>query len=157
MFTLLIGLHACKKDDAQGNDSLMSKVYLKMRSPQGTDLLNPANAGQINMANTRLYYMVDNQKVEFFKENLDFPKGLFIHKDHSSNEYVVEVFLNHDVANGEISTNILEYEGYAPDTIQVKIRKTEGSIGYEKLWLSGEEISLEGKSQTDVIIKTPLE
>ena len=154
MFGLVIALQGCKKDGSSSRVSVMNKVSLKLKSPAGADLFAPGTTEQINEGNTTLYYLVGNSKVEYFDQGKDYPKGLFIHNDASTGEYLVEVFLNHDVPDGGVSTNILEYAHYSPDTIQVKIRKAGRSIGYDRLWLNGEEISLTEKRQPDVIIKT---
>jgi len=154
MGLLCIGmsLMGCDKDNERPAASLNNEVILSYSTANGGDLLDPDTDNHITYDNTDLYYVKDGKEERQYHSNLDFPKHFKINNDSNRNKYYLTVFLNYDVGDGEVSTNILKYENFEPDTIQAIIHKTGNNVSASDIILNGKPIS-DGDLDKIVVVK----
>lgn len=133
----------CDKDNGSNPaSSLNMEVPLSYATMNGKDLLDPGKPNHINYQNTDLYYKSGDREVKQFHGNLDLPKMFKIAED-GEGKYRLTVFMNSDVLNGELSTNILRYEHFKPDTIEARIVRNGNNVSYTDLVINGKPISYE--------------
>ncbi|WP_134087831.1 hypothetical protein [Olivibacter sp. XZL3] len=134
---------ACNKDNSSNPaTSLNTQVTLSYATMDGKDLLDPGTPNHINYQNTDLYYKNGDREVKQFHGNLDLPKMFKIAEDEEG-KYRLTVFMNSDVQNGELSSNILKYEHFKPDTIETSIVRNGNNVSYTDLAINGKPISSE--------------
>lgn len=98
----------------------------KIINKEGKDLLNPALEGTIDLKKLKVYYLVDNEKIEaseYFKKvspNSDFYYGYSVIKNMNG-EYTLEVSLNDSMrSDGSISYTYIEWDEDHTDVIMAK-------------------------------------
>jgi hypothetical protein len=140
VFTMLISLAAlgsCSK----GSDAIVVDTSFDMliKNDAGLDLLDPATSGSFSEGDINLYYRVDNQKVRYFKSNLDAPKGFKLLKNEALSRYYLRVFPDGPVKDQE-SMLYLEFKCVDLDSIRTFNIVSGSSKVCTKIWYNDKQV-----------------
>ena len=139
VFVLLVGIimTGCKKSsDMEFFDTAINIIY---QDTVGNDLLDTATASHYVVANMRLFYLINGEKVEFFKSNLDYPRGIRLldYADTFKDTLILGVFpYEGEGTESEIfeTTTFLQLSDTDTDTIRCEMKKTENALYTTKVW-----------------------
>ena len=126
----------CKKgDDCCVNRELSVKI--EYFNEEGEDLLNPDNSGHFIEKDIKNFYLVDGEKKEIFRGNLDMPKMFRLLKPYKQRGYALGLSLN-DISNKKIKTTYLQLNESDTDTITHSLVQTKNSNQLlDKVWYNG--------------------
>jgi hypothetical protein len=135
VLTMLISLAAlgsCSK----GSDTIVVDTSFDMliKNDAGLDLLDPATPGSFSEGDINLYYLVYNQKVRYFKSNLDAPKGFKLLKNEALSRYYLRVFPDQE------SMLYLEFKGVDLDSIRIFNTASGSSKVCTKIWYNDKQV-----------------
>ena len=144
--TTLISCSKTDDMDVQYKYNLDASIEFSLFNAQNEDLLNPENPNHINTDDIRLYYVINGESQEFFKGNLDHPRGYMIEENEGI--YRIRVFLNHAESENKPITYV-RWNDMDTDTIEVSYRRTQYSVLQDTIWLNGEQIWEIGNNTVD--------
>ena len=141
LFILIITFFGCSKNDKEMNYNtfvLNNKVEVNILDKDGNDLLN----SHYSFEYMKLYYIIDNNKIEVLNEQLDNPRNLKL--INNVNPYGLRIYTNDGleefieekdrVKYGE-SINLLELNGNETDTIKTEwISVKDKYFKVTKIW-----------------------
>lgn len=140
-------LFACSKSNEIEEQQYNLEVGLEFSvfNSQNEDLLNPENPNHLDVADIKLFYVINGEKQEVYDPNLDSPRNFRIFKHE--NEYRIGVSLNHETS-GKTMT-YLQWNESDVDTIEATIKKTQNSLYSDEIWLNGIHIWERGDNTID--------
>lgn len=138
-----------KKNDEPIGFVLSTSFYYNVLNIEGEDLLNPINSGYFPFEDMRLYYIINNEKIEVYDTLMSSPRNIGIVSE--STPYRLGVGF-HDGQEGFTheengvrigrSTALLEFNDSVTDTIVAEWAAVEGkSFVIDRIWYNGEEHS----------------
>ncbi len=155
MFILMMvaTLISCSKTDdmdVQYKSDVEVAIDFSIFNAQHEDLLNPKTPNHINTDDIRLYYVINGESKEYFKENLDPQRGYFTWKYKGI--YRIRIFLNCAESESKPVTYV-RWNDKDTDTIKVFYRRAPGLIAQDTIWLNGEQIWKFGDGSIDPYFK----
>ncbi|MFD2034013.1 hypothetical protein ACFSKL_04380 [Belliella marina] len=129
------------------NFTLIAGLEFSIFNAQNEDLLNPGNPNHLNTDDIRLFYVINGESQEFFKGNLDNPRGYLIGEHEGI--YRIGIYLNHAETEDRPITYIQWNNNIETDTIEVSYRKIQHAVIQETIWLNGEQIWEIGDNTSD--------
>ncbi|MEO6283083.1 MAG: hypothetical protein ABIN80_03960 [Dyadobacter sp.] len=123
----------CKdsKDEALLGMYFSNSVYISIKDPKGTDLLDPSNPE--SLTRFRVYYLINGKRKLIYDPWMDAPYGYVIEKFAVNDHYHLQVFANFPNIDNDKSLECityLEFEDGSTDTIAASyvIRKAYTAI-----------------------------
>lgn len=143
----VITLFSCSKNDEAGSLGSIIDAYVDFSifNAQNEDLLNPDTPNYLNSNDIKIFYVIDGKKQEFYKDNLDNPKGYFIGEQEGI--YYIRIFLNYEETEEKPITYV-QWGNTDTDTIQVLYKRPQNSILQDVIWLNGKQIWERGDNTT---------
>ena len=144
LITIVIA-YSCSKEPKDGPCIVNLGVDFYIVNQDGEDLLNPETPGFFPFEDMKLYFLIDNEKVEVFDPNLDSPSNIMLITETSP--FRLRCFTNdseegftHEENGYKIGTAItyLELNEDDTDTIITEWASKECFIGNNKVWYNGE-------------------
>ena len=133
----LATLGSCNK----GSDALVIDTSFDMliKNNAGLDLLDPATSGSFSESDIKLYNLVDNRKVYYFKSNLDAPRGFKLLKNETLSRYYLRIFPDSPVKDQE-SVVYLEFKGVDLDSIRIFTTVSGSSKVCTRIWYNDKQV-----------------
>ncbi len=154
MFILMVTtLISCSKTDDMNEPHesyIGASITFSIFNAQHEDLLNPETPHHINRGNIKVYYVINGKSKEFFKGNLDYPRGYMIGENKGI--YGITIFLNYAESESKPITYV-QWNDKDTDTIKVSYRRAPGYIERDTIWLNGEQIWEFGDGSIDPYFK----
>lgn len=136
---ITITMLSCSSEDNNNGESsyaLSNNLDFKVKSDDGTDLLNPNNSNAYLEENIKIYYVKENGDIEeIYYSNLDLPRNFDIVSPADSGEeeeYYMRVFLNSYML--ENATTYIEWNETDTDTIKANYNSGNGYMLLSKAW-----------------------
>ena len=101
------------------------------------DLLDTATANHYDVAEIKLFYVINGKTEEVYNQNMDYPRNYKIYKHE--NEYRIRVFMNH-TETSEKPVTYIQWNNNDNDTIEVTYERTSNSVMKSKIWLNEKQI-----------------
>lgn len=140
VFAVFISLAALGSCDKGSNATVIDTSFdILMKNEAGQDLLDPATPGSFSEDDIKLYYLVDNQMVYYFKSNLDAPKGFKLLKNETLSRHYLRVFPNGPVKDRE-SVLYLKFKGVDLDSIRTFNTVSGSSKVCTKIWYNDKQV-----------------
>lgn len=119
----------------ESEDTVIVDLYfdVSFKNQDGEDLLNPSTTNSLTENDIKLYHLINNESVYYFKSNLDAPKGFKLLKATDNSTYYLRVFPDGQIENGE-SILYLEFRGTDLDTIKTYNTSTDSNKICTKIW-----------------------
>ncbi|MCB0846958.1 MAG: hypothetical protein KDE26_27095 [Bacteroidetes bacterium] len=144
VIVFLAMLASCQKDKGNYFDPrkpIIRDVGLDIfvENNKGENLLSPATANYIDWKAIRLFYLMEDQKVEIYDLNMDCPRNICLLNELNSEWIrVIPYFLNDE----EYPITYIEWNEFDTDTIQCHfLRENNGSIQVcDQVWLNGSQV-----------------
>jgi hypothetical protein len=127
----------CSEDDCCTVIDLQAGI--EYHNLDGDDLLNPNTTNHFSQNEIKVYYLVDGEKKEIFRGNLDNPRMFDISSSTDANSvirYGMALSLN-DLSSEEIKTTYLELNENDIDTITHTLRNNGNNKVIDKVWYNG--------------------
>jgi len=110
-------------------------INISVKDEDGNDLLNPDNSNSLNQNEFKIFYEINGEQIEFYDENLDYPKGFFVYQHE--NEFRIRIFPSTD-KNALYLITYIEWSKMDTDTIRCEIERKESSTICKKVWFNEE-------------------
>ena len=106
---------------------------------KNADLLNPETPGHLNIADFRVYYLINGEKKLFYKPDYDYPYGYLYNDELREGKTSVRIFFNSSETEDRPITYV-QWSNQDTDTIQVEYERTINGVIQKNIWLNGEHI-----------------
>lgn len=138
LFIIIISLTAIYSCEHQF-DYLKSDIKISYRGAVGEDLLNPATKNALKTDEMELFYIKNGVKTKVSDLNTDKSKNLNINYNEALKEYTLDVDLNYEFDEQNMSVAFLEFRGRT-DTIEASWASADrGScVWYKKIWYNNQ-------------------
>lgn len=144
---ILLTIFSCSKNnEPEEQFNLSSSLEFSIINSQNEDLLNPNNPNHINVANIKLFYVIDGKSQEIYDSNMDNPRNFRIYEH--KNEYRIRITTN-ATETAEKPITYIQWNENDTDTLEVLYERTQNAILQNKIWLNGEQIWERGNNTTD--------
>lgn len=94
------------------------------------DLLSPSATGTFNSDNIKLFYLINGEKIEYYKSNYDNPKGYFI--DSTNGRWGITLTPNDDPSS-DYPITYIKWNETDEDTIKCQFKRGEGYCRISKI------------------------
>lgn len=123
---------SCEK--SQKNEFISTSVDIYVQNAIGEDLLESTYLSSF----IKLFYEIDNEKVEVYNENLDAPRGIKIVEIEGTQ--ALRVTLN--TSDNDYPITYIEWNEFDTDTIRNNYTKTDDGLVFrlDTLWYNGERM-----------------
>jgi len=154
---VFITMGSCK-EDGNSQYNLDISIGLSVLDENGTDLLNPSNPSAYSENNIKIFYLIEGQKEEIFKPNLDNPRMFFIYENEETGKYVMNLGPN-DALGDEYPITYIQWDEKDTDTLKCEFARGDNFTITTKVWLNDSVIwDVNGDNFPDIryaeIIKT---
>lgn len=132
-------IFSCKNDDDDCCKNIESVISINVKDSQNIDLLDP-NSEAIDINLIKIFY-VDNYGIlqEVNNSQLDNNKGYnVILPDSNSSFYEIQVQLNVDYFENNVSYTYIEWSAEDIDKLKTQFNLSNGNIIANKIWLNDE-------------------
>jgi hypothetical protein len=131
MFSCSSGSDCCTVIDLQ--------IGLEYVNGEGEDLLNPNTENYYNENDIKVFYLVNGEKKEIFRANLDKPKMLSLSPSHNERNYFIFSLSLNDLSTENVKTTYLQLDENDIDTITHTLQKTYNNNKIiNKVWYNGQ-------------------
>lgn|GEM_PF-729109 len=130
--------------------NLEALIEFSVFNSQNGDLLDPKTVDNLDVADIRIFYVIDDKIQEVFEQGSDYPRKFMLYKHE--NEYRVRVFLN-DTKTSDRSITYIQWTEGDRDTVEVFYKRTPNATLQEKIWLNGKPIWERGENAKDPYFK----
>ncbi|WP_136468073.1 hypothetical protein [Flagellimonas onchidii] len=114
------------------------QVNLKYFNQEGEDLLNPDTTNHFSENRIKVYYLVNGEKKEIIRGNLDNPRMFSLSEPHSERDYFILSLSLNDLSDEKIKTTYLELNENDTDTITHTLTQSSGNNKViDKVWYNG--------------------
>ena len=145
----LIFLSCSKKNEEPVGFILSTSFYFNVLDSEGEDLINPSNSGYFPFEDMKLYYIIDNEKIEVYDSLMSSPRNIGLISESIPFRLGVGFHDGQDGFTHEengirigLSTALLEFNNSVTDTIVAEWASVEGkSFVIDRIWYNGEEYS----------------
>lgn len=135
VFTLCILLISCASDDPENCCTIIdTAVKIKYVNENGENLFDIENPIQIS--DIKVFHKINSEWIEYYKGNLDHPKGLMELEINEEKYLGVSVSIIHDADS--ISETKLQFANGDEDIIKTGLNLNANNIIVEKVWYNGE-------------------
>lgn len=131
-------IYSCESTDEKKEFGMFidSSVEFSVFSAKNEDLLNSENPNNLDTSKIKLFYVVDGVAQEYYRSNLDRPKGFKIFKYENNKEYRIIVDLN-DLDKSEKTITYIQWSETDRDTIEATFERAYNILRTKKIWLNG--------------------
>lgn len=157
LITIVIAF-SCSKEKSIRGFVLETNVDFNVLNETGEDLLNPATPGYFPFEDMKLFYLINNERVEVFDPYMDLPSNIMLITETSPFRlrcftYDGEEGFTHEENGVKIGTAIafLEFNEYDTDTIITEWASKENYFVNKKVWYNGE---LQAVNSVFQVVKT---
>lgn len=150
---LLFTIMSCSDNEEMAKASFVldSQVTLAIINQNGDDLLNPATSNYFSLENMKLYYLVNDEKIEIYDPNMAYPRNIGLITETTPYTLGVATYDgDEDLISEEngvktgISIAYLKLNENITDTIKTQWESKEGEYFVNrKAWYNGELKSVE--------------
>ena len=128
-----VTLFGCSSDDSQEQFNFDVGFEFSVTDNEGNDLLNPENPNSFNESDIKLFYLINGETVEFYDDNLDYPRNFLIYQN--SDSYRIRVFLNYSETE-ELPETYIQWSKTDSDTIKSEINRSDTYVKIQKVLLN---------------------
>lgn len=125
---------SCDKDEHQ-KFIVDTDIEFSVKDTMGNDLLNPINQNSFDTDQISILYLKNDEKVRYFDEDMNHPKGFFIYKHE--NEFRIRIFPNTN-KNETNPVTFIKWSDADIDTVECIIKRTISSEICKKVWFNKE-------------------
>jgi len=128
-----ITLFGCSSNDNQEQFNFDVGFEFSVTDNEGNDLLNPDNPNSFNESDIKLFYLINEETVEVYDNNLDYPRNFLIYQN--SDSYRIRIFLNYSETE-ELPETYIQWSETDSDTIKSEINRSNTYVKIQKVWLN---------------------
>ena len=148
---IIVLMFSCSSDNNNTGNSayaLDRGVEFKVLSVDGVDLLNPENANAFLESNIKIYNLINNEIIEVFNENADYPRDFRIvsPEDSGIDQYFIAIFINNPELENAIT--YIEWNETDTDTIKSNSVANGNSLVLTQAWYNDELIYDEDSTES---------
>ena len=125
-----------------------TRIDIKYTDIEGNYILGMKNG--INSEQIKLYYKVNNEWEEYYKEKLNYPKGYFVSDERGGN-YIC-LFPSDEFFNNNFSETKIQFSDNDFDIIKCQFNLDNNSIICNKVWYNN-ELKWEGDGNEERLIE----
>jgi len=130
-------LICCGSDDDSEQFNYDVGFEIGVKDIDGNDLLNPENPNAYKNDEIKIFYLINDEMIEVYDENMDYPRNFFIYRH--ANSYRIRVFLNNSETE-EIPMTYIQWNGTETDILKAKFNRTNTFVKINSVWLNEELI-----------------
>jgi hypothetical protein len=129
LIVLVAGFVSCVSDESNVGIPVSTEIEISLVNKVGADLLSSIEQNSYNPSEFKIYYERDGKWIEFFNQDLDYPRNFLITKKNGKN--LMRVFLE--------EKTVIDWGRNEFDTLTSSFHKLgNGGVVLKNVWYKGE-------------------